>query len=105
MRFDINLATQAYEDAREFYKRWGAGLALALLVTVALVTLIGFNISATRSITSQIQDLKKQIAHLEDQKRENETILNRAENRDTRERAQFLNGLIARKTFSWTQVF
>ena len=28
MRLDINLATRPYEDAREFWVRWGLGVGL-----------------------------------------------------------------------------
>jgi type II secretory pathway component PulL len=39
MRIDINLASQPYEDARQFWMRWGTALAIATIVTLALVAM------------------------------------------------------------------
>ena len=38
MRLDINLASQPYEDARQFWMRWGTALGAAALLTLALLT-------------------------------------------------------------------
>ena len=37
MRLDINLATRPYEDAREFWVRWGLGVALLGVLTLVLM--------------------------------------------------------------------
>ena len=37
MRLDINLATIPYEDAREFWLRWGLGVGLLGLLTLVLL--------------------------------------------------------------------
>ena len=37
MRVDINLASQPYEDARRFWLRWGAALAAACILSLALL--------------------------------------------------------------------
>jgi len=37
MRLDINLATRPYEDAREFWTRWGLGVGLLALLTLVLL--------------------------------------------------------------------
>jgi hypothetical protein len=105
MRLDINLASQPYEDARAFYLRWGAALVLVVLVSLALLGLAIHEWLGTRENTSKISEVRQQITKVESERRENEAILNRAENRTTRDRSQFINGLIARKSFSWTQVF
>jgi len=37
MRLDINLATQPYEDVRQFWLRWGTALAAAGILTLFLL--------------------------------------------------------------------
>jgi ribosomal protein L29 len=105
MRFDLNLASQPYEDARAFYWRWGTALALVILITMGLVSFAIHEWLGTRENSSKISQVRQQVTRLETERRDNEAILNRAENRSTRDRSQFVNGLIARKSFSWTQVF
>lgn len=104
MRLDINLASQPYEDAREFWMRWGTVVGALALVTLLLLTLdvSGFlNARRDRSAISQ----KKQLIGERDQIRANaESFLNKPENRTTRDESQFLNDLIERKAFSWTKV-
>ncbi len=104
MRLDINLASQPYEDAREFWTRWGTIVGALALVTLLLLTLdvSGFvNARRDRAAISQ----KKQLIGERDQIRANaEAFLNKPENRTTRDQSQFLNDLIERKAFSWTKV-
>lgn len=105
MRLDLNLATHPYQDARRFYLRWSA-----LLAAVAVLTLLlGYwSFSAWkqgREVSRRIDQANQQIASLNQERQQAEAILRRPENRDVRERSAFLNTLIARKAFSWTQVF
>ena len=105
MRLDINLATRPYEDAREFWSRWGIGVgALAVLTLVLLGWAISGWISAGRD-RHNIAQLEQQIAGREKERADAQTILDMTANRSTRDQSQFLNGLIQRKAFSWTRVF
>jgi len=105
MRSRINLATQPYEDARQFYLQWGALLLALLLVTVALLLLVVKQHRASSDIARRVDQERRQIAEVDRERDIAEAILNRSENRDVRDRSRFLNALIARKAFSWTQVF
>jgi hypothetical protein len=105
MRFDINLASQPYEDARAVYLRWGGALAIVAVLTFALLGFAVYQWRSTRESANKSSELRREITRLERERGENQTILNRPENRSTRERSQFINGLIVRKSFSWTQVF
>ena len=103
MRLDINLATHVYEDARRFWLRWGTGVALLGIVTLGL---LGLTISGwlnARLDHQKMNELRTQIAERDRERMAAEALLNRPENRAMRERSQYLNELIARKTFSWTQ--
>ena len=105
MRLDMNLASQPYEDARDFYVRWGTALALVTLISIGLIAFAVHEWVGNRENATKISAVRQNIAKLETERRDNEAILNRAENRSTRDRSQFVNSLIARKSFSWTQVF
>ena len=105
MRIDINLATHPYEDVQVFWMRWGsvlAGLGALLLVLVFLIT---HGWEQARSAQERITYGEQRIAKLDNEKTTAEAVLNRPENRATRDRSQFLNDLFERKAFSWTQVF
>jgi type IV pilus assembly protein PilN len=102
MRLDINLATHAYEDARQFWMRWGTAVALLGVVTVGLLIASITGWYNARVDRKKISDLRAQIAQREQEQTSAEAMLNRPENRVMREKSQYLNELIARKTFSWT---
>jgi type IV pilus assembly protein PilN len=104
MRLDINLASQPYEDARQFWMRWGTALAVAVILTLTLLTITVSGWFAARRDHATIAYYRAEIA-LRDLKREQaEEFLNRPENRSTRDQSQFLNQLIERKSLSWTHV-
>jgi Tfp pilus assembly protein PilN len=105
MRFDINLATEPYEDTRRFYRFWGLLLAAALLLTGVMIWFAVANRRDSQDTALKIRDMRHRIALLDQQRDASEAILNRPENRDVRERSGFLNRIIVRKAFSWTQVF
>jgi type IV pilus assembly protein PilN len=105
MRLDINLATRPYEDAREFWMRWGLGVGLLGALTIVLVgwTISGW-IHAGRD-RHNISQLQRQITERDQERASDQAILDMPVNRSTRDQSQFLNGLIQRKAFSWTRVF
>ncbi len=59
----------------------------------------------SRQAQNLIRQGEQRVAALDNEKNTAEAILNRPENRSTRDRSQFLNDLFERKAFSWTQVF
>src|SRR5512132_1679954 len=104
MRFDINLASQPYQDVQRFLLRWGLAIFALLLFTGGLVYAATTAFMSWRVTDKQIRYVRSQIAERDRQKAQVEAFLNRPENRETRDRSQFLNALIARKAFSWTEV-
>jgi len=105
MRSHINLATQPYEDARRFYMQWG-GLVLALvIITAVLIAIAVRSHRASSDIAKKVTQERTQIEEIDRERAGAEAMLNRVENRDVRDKSRFLNALIVRKAFSWTQVF
>lgn len=105
MRLDINLATRPYEDARQFWMRWGLGVgALAALTLFLLLWTVREWRHAGRD-RQEIARLETQIRERDDERAQAQAFLDQAANRSTRDQSQFLNGLIQRKAFSWTRVF
>ena len=104
MRLEINLASQPYEDARQFWIRWGTAVGVIGLLTLTLLILdvTGF-VNAHRD-RKAIAEKRALIAERDQIRIHAEEFLNRPENRTTRDESQFLNQLIERKAFSWTRV-
>jgi type IV pilus assembly protein PilN len=102
MRFDINLASQPYQDVQRFMVRWGLALLALGLITVGLVYAAASAFVSWRASETQTSQLRDQVAERAREKAAIESALNR--NSDARDKAQFLNALIARKAFSWTEV-
>jgi Tfp pilus assembly protein PilN len=105
MRLDINLATHPYEDAREFWARWGLGVGLLAAFTLFLLGLTVNDWGKAGRDRREIAQLQQQIAQRDRERAQAQSYLDLAANRSTRDQSQFLNGLIQRKSFSWTRVF
>jgi hypothetical protein len=105
MRLNINLATQKYEDAREFYLRWGGALAAVVLLTVALAVMTWKNHLGSIQVTQHITNLHHQIDEVEKQRAQNQMVRNRPENRTAVEQSDFWNSVIDQRQLSWTQLF
>lgn len=104
MRIEINLASQPYEDARQFWMRWGTAVgALGLLTLILLALDVTGWITARRDRLAMAQQ-RSMISDRDKVRADAERVLNLAENRTTRDESQFLNQLIERKAFSWTRV-
>jgi len=105
MRLDINLATRPYEDARQFWMRWGLGVGALGLATVVLIAFAIHGWIEAGHDRRTIRGLQRQIAERDDERARAQSYLNLEMNRSTRDESQFLNSLIQRKAFSWTRVF
>lgn len=104
MRININLASRPYQDLRRFYTIWGGSVVLMILLTGLVLSLAIMRFQETRQGWRLVEKKKEQIAKLQEQEDEAIRVLNRPENRGTRDHSQFLNDAILRKSFSWTAV-
>jgi type IV pilus assembly protein PilN len=105
VRLNINLATKPYQDVRRFLLQWGGLVLLLALCTVALVWSAAATWRESREVNAKISALEKENAVLNRQRDEAVSMLGLPQNKSVVENSKFLNGLIARKSFSWTRVF
>lgn len=104
MRFNINLATQPYEDSRGFYLTWIPLLALLLATAVAASISAYHHYVDSRATQRQLADKEQQVAQLDKELEDARATLDLPQNTGTRDQSRFVNELFARKAFSWTRV-
>lgn len=104
MRLNINLATQPYQDVRRFLFRWGFGVAVAAIVTAALLWAAIGSTVLWHKRNARMNGYRATIAEYDREVASAQALLNRPDNRATRDQSVFINTLIARKAFSWTEV-
>jgi hypothetical protein len=105
MRVRLNLATAPLENNRRFLT--GAGLAgalgLALFVVLLMQTTRAWR--ENRDLRDDVARYETGLRELRKERRHLEDFFNQADTRRVTERAAFLNSLIERRSFPWTQVF
>ncbi len=105
MRVSINLATEPLVNNRPFYLA-SALLSIAALAAAVFLTAKSIdNYQSTRAMRVKAAELSSEIRALEAEQRRIEALLRRPDIARVFTRADFLNGLIALKSFSWTQIF
>src|SRR5215470_63064 len=104
MHIDINLASRPYEDARQFWLRWGSALGVLGLLTLVLLVLDITGFVASHHDSVVMAQTRALIADRDRTRAQADRVLNLPENRTTRDQSRYLNQLIERKAFSWTRV-
>lgn len=104
MRISVNLATRPFVELRPLFAR----LRLAMVGLAVLAVVLGFwlhslNVKAAKA-AMQMQEIRAKTQRFQQEKLDNEARMRRPENRGVLERSQFLNGVFAAKSFSWTAV-
>jgi len=105
MRININLASERYEAAQRYLRRMGTLVGMMAVVALLLVGYIVYQRRQTRDIDTKIAQAQQEISLLDNEKGQAQAILNQPSNRSIVEQSQFLNGLFARKSLSWTRIF
>ena len=104
MKIAINLASRPYQDERLFYRNWGSALGLAILFTALMVYISVRHYVNTQREWAQVREIQAKLSELRQEEAQARQILAQPENRGTRDRSNFLNGAIIRKSFSWTRL-
>jgi len=104
MNVSLNLATRPFVEIRPLLAR--LKLAMIALALVATGLILAFRVLQTKAneATVQMDLLKFQTAQYQSRMLANETRMKQPQNRAVLERAQFLNELFEKKSFSWTAV-
>jgi type IV pilus assembly protein PilN len=105
MRVNTNLASQPYEDAPQFWLRWGGALLALGVLTLSLIYLTSAGWVSARQDRDLIKQREAQITVRDNQRVSAQAMMDLPQNRSTRDRSEFLNDLFQRKTFSWTRAF
>jgi type IV pilus assembly protein PilN len=105
VRLNINLATKPYQDVRRVLLQWGGLVLLLAVCTVALAWTAVSVWRESRTVNAKISGLESEIAALDKQRDQAVEVLRLPQNSSVVDDSKFLNGLIARKSFSWTRVF
>jgi Tfp pilus assembly protein PilN len=104
MRIGINLASRPYQDEARFYRLWGAALAFMVLLTGLLIVLLVQQDRSARKEWATARAAEARLTELRKEAAQAQQILAEPQHRDTRDRSQFLNIAIVRKSFSWTRL-
>jgi hypothetical protein len=105
MRLNINLATQKYEDVRQFYVRWSAAIGISAVLMLVLIGLAWRNFHNSSQSGQRIRQLQADIAELQKKRAAAEAISNLPQNHDVTEQKNYWNRQINRRQLSWTQLF
>jgi type IV pilus assembly protein PilN len=104
MRISINLATRPFVELRPLFAR----LRLAMIVLTLLAFGLGFWLHALNArakiATAQMVLLRDKTEAYQHERAGNEARMRQPQNQSVLARSTFLNGLFARKSFSWTAV-
>lgn len=103
MRLEINLASHPYEDLRRFLRLWGPVVVVVALFTLLLLAYVAAGWVASAPTRTEITQLRTDIAALEQEGKAAEKLASQPHHLQVRNQARFVNGLIARKAFSWTK--
>jgi len=104
MRVSVNLATRPFVELRPTLAR--LRLAMIGLAVLATALILGLRVLKEQAdaATAQMDALKSETASYQSRMLHNEARMKQPQNRAVLERAQFLNELFAKKSFSWTGV-
>jgi hypothetical protein len=105
MKVRLNLATSSLENNRRF----AVGAAVVGVLGVLAMLLLSWHAFSVRrsnnASKAEQEQLQTDMARLRAERAGLETFFNQPENVQRRDRAAFLNGLIARRAFPWINVF
>jgi Tfp pilus assembly protein PilN len=105
MRLNINLASQKFEDVRQFYVRWSIAIGSAAVLLLLLIGLAVMNYSSSSKSSQRIKELRERIDSLQKQRAEAERVSSLPENHDVNLQKNYWNRQINRRQLSWTQLF
>ena len=104
MRININLATHPFVELRPLFQRLRILMAALAILAIALGILLHSAKKKADARQSQMDTLTAQSHALQQERANNENRMHQPANAIVLSRAQFLNAVFLRKSFSWTAV-
>jgi type IV pilus assembly protein PilN len=102
MKITLNLASHPYVDLRSVLKRLRVLMALFAVLTIPLLLVQRSALERAKSVTARVQNMQNNVRRLQQQQQDYEALMRQPKNAAVLTQADFLNGLFARKAFSWT---
>ncbi len=104
MRISVNLATRPFVELRPLFARLRLAMAALMLLAIVFALVLHVLTAKAARAGAQMDALKAKTAHYQGELTANEARMGQPQNKAVLERAQFLNELFAKKSFSWTAV-
>ena len=105
MKVRLNLATKPLESHRRFL----AGASLSAVVAAAVFLALGWHVYSVRKAATEVlartARINEERAEYEARRRELERYFKQKSIADIHDRAAFINGIIAVRSFNWTKMF
>jgi len=105
MEVRLNLATKPLESHRRFL----AGASLSVFVASVVLLALGWHVYSARKAATEVlartAKINQERVEYEAKRRELERYFNQKSIADIKDRAAFINGIIAVRSFNWTKMF
>ena len=105
MRVRLNLATKPLESHRRFL----AGAGLSTIVAAVLFVALGWHVYSVRKAAAEVrartEKIRKEYVRYEQDRNELKRFFDQKSIKGLSDRAAFINGIIAVRSFNWTQMF
>ena len=105
MEVRLNLATKPLESHRRFL----AGASLSAFVASVVLVALGWHVYSVRTAAAEVlartAKVNDERAEYEEKERELERYFKQKNIADIKDRAAFINGIIAVRSFNWTKMF
>ena len=105
MRVRLNLATKPLESHRRFL----AGAGLSAFVAAVLFVALGWHVYSVRKAATEVraraEKIREEFARYEEERNELKRFFDQKTIKGLSDRSGFINGIIAVRSFNWTQMF
>ena len=105
MRARLNLATKPLESQRRFL----AGAGLSAFLAAVLFVALGWHVYSVRKAATEVrarsEKIREQYARYEEERNNLKRFFDQKSIKGLSDRAAFINGIIAVRSFNWTQMF
>lgn len=102
MKIALNLASQPYVDVRSVLKRLRLMMLALIVLAIPLFLLLRAEQKKAQRATDRVAAMQSQVQALERRQSSYQALMRQPQNASVLNKANYLNGLFRRKSFSWT---